>query len=422
VLSLAGGTVILGHRRLALVDRAGGGQPIASEDGAVVAVVNGELYDDRDTLRKRLELRGHRFATCSDSELLVHLFEEDGPEGVAELRGEFAFALWDRRDGALWLGRDPFGVKPLHYARIRNGVVAASEAKALFAFGVPAAWDGAAFLHAIHHQYLPPRRSLFAGVETVSPGTLVRIDRNGRVEERRYFALPLLSEEDTSPATTFEERASLLRESLAASVRLRLRGEHDVAFALSGGLDSAAVVALARPHLGARRPACFGVVFDRAPYDERDAMRVTARHLDVDLHEVEVDEASLLELLPASVRAAEGLASNGQLPAKLALARAIRAAGFPVVLTGEGADEALLGYAHLRAEASRHGPGRDAALASIGKGPRRLARVDVARLTDLRIRPKLADCTAGTHADLPRCEGCSRAGDHTAPRGPMARA
>ncbi|MEZ6015956.1 MAG: asparagine synthase (glutamine-hydrolyzing) [Planctomycetota bacterium] len=364
--SLAGGRVALGHRRLALVDRVGGAQPLASEDGQVVAVVNGELYDEGDVLRRRLEARGHRFATGSDSELLVHLYAARGSEAVAELRGEFAFALFDARAGALWLGRDRFGVKPLVWAETAAGIVAASEAKALFELGVAPAWDGASFMHALHHQYLPPRASLFAGVQTLAPGTTLRVDLRGRRQERRYWRLPLLAGPQGTPSSSsFAERARALRAALDEAVRVRLRGDRSVAFALSGGLDSASIVALARPHLAGRRAQCFGVTFASAPYDERAAMRATARHLDVDLHEVEVGADDLLGALPDSVRGSEGLASNGQLPAKLLLARALRAAGHAVVLTGEGADEALLGYAHLRADHRGDGAAGRAQLAAL---------------------------------------------------------
>ncbi|MBA2664103.1 MAG: asparagine synthase (glutamine-hydrolyzing) [Bradymonadaceae bacterium] len=338
------GTVGLGHVRLAVIDPLSGAQPIASEDAAVVAVVNGEFYDF-ERIRGELEWRGHRFATGSDSEVLVHLYEERGVACLEELRGEFAFVLWDSRRRRLFAARDRFGIKPLCFASTATGLYLASEAKALFAAGVRARWSAEAFLHAAHHQYLPPDLTLFEGVAQLRPGHFL-LASAGEVRTQAYWDIdfPMLSEPAKIDAQPAIER---LRELLDEAVSLRLRADVPVACALSGGLDSSAIVALAARR--ARRPvACFGVSFEASAYDERGFAEQVAAHVGAEFHAVEVSQRDLVENLEQAVYFSEGLAINGHLSAKFLLSKAIAAAGFKVVLTGEGADEALAGYAHFR--------------------------------------------------------------------------
>jgi len=341
LIELAGGRVWLGHRRLALVDIAGGRQPIANEDATVWAVVNGEIYDD-DRLRHGLEARGHVFRCRSDSELLVHLYEEYAEACVERLRGELAFVLFDVRRGRLLAGRDRFGVKPLLYAWQLGRLLIASEAKALFALGVPARWDDRGVAHAMAHQYLPPARTLFAGVNALPPGCLLEARPGAAPVVRPYYVLAPPAPIKLPLAST----AAAVRERLREAVRLRLRADVPVGIYLSGGLDSAAALALAvRERSGLR---AFGVVFEHAPYDEGALAAETAAALGVPFEPVPVRQRDLIDGLEAAVQVAEGLAINGQLVAKHRLAAAARAAGIGAVLTGEGADEAFLGYPHLR--------------------------------------------------------------------------
>lgn len=333
-----GDGVWLGHRRLAIMAPDDGAQPLASEDGRVHAVVNGEFYGF-EAVRRDLEARGHRFATRTDSEILVHTYEDRGVDAIADLRGEFAFVLHDREANRLVAARDRFGVKPLVYAEHRGGLVLASKPSALFALGVPAAWDAQAFLHAMTHQYLPPDRTLFAGVRRVPPGHVLTCAPGGAPALRPY-ATPF----PTTPALEGPDAEAALEAALVAAVQDRLQADAPVALALSGGLDSALVAAIAAR---SRPITTFGVDFDRPPYAEAAAARDVAAHIGADHHVVPVRAADLLDTLPEAVALTEGLAINGQLPAKLALARAIRAAGFEVVLTGEGADELFFGYPHL---------------------------------------------------------------------------
>ncbi|MBI4423062.1 MAG: asparagine synthase (glutamine-hydrolyzing) [Elusimicrobia bacterium] len=333
----------LGHARLSLVDLEGGAQPLASEDGAIAAAVNGELYDDA-RLRAGLEARGHRFRTRSDSELVVHLYEEEGAALVSRLRGEFAFVLWDERRQELLAVRDRFGVKPLCYALHDGRLLVASEAKALFAAGAPAAWDLDALYHAASLQFPPPGRTLFAGVRQVPPGGRLLADWRG-VRLERYWDLDFPSEAADGPGGA--GAASELSRRLEEAVRLRLRADVPVACCLSGGIDSSAVFALACRH-APRPPDCFTVSFAEAAYDELGLAAETARRAGATLHALRVTDGDLASALPDAVYHAEGLAVNAHLAAKFLLSRSVRDAGFKIVLTGEGGDEALAGYPHFQ--------------------------------------------------------------------------
>ncbi len=333
--------VALGHARLAVIDLAGGAQPIANEDGSIVAVVNGELYDF-EARRAELEARGHRFATRSDSELLVHLYEERGLDCFAELRGELACLLWDGRKRRLIAARDRFGVKPLVYAHHAGALWLASEAKALFAAGVPARWDPISVGQALAHQYHAPARTLFAGVAELPPACLLVTDATG-IQVASYFDGTPREQGPVDERDVIEQ----LRASLVDAVATRCRADVPIAAYLSGGLDSSLVVALAAQ----RTPVtAFGIAFDHAPYDEHRDAAAFAAELGIAFHPVRVSQDSVLDLLPEAVAHTEGLCINGQLAAKWVLARAVRDAGFKVVLAGEGADEVCYGYAHLVAD------------------------------------------------------------------------
>ncbi len=340
------GLVGLGHRRLAVLDLEGGAQPLSSEDGNVTAVVNGELYGF-SAIRAGLLARGHVFRTGGDSEILVHLYEEEGPSALRHLRGEFAFLLWDQRRRRLFAARDRFGIKPLSYGLHGGALHLASTAKALFAAGFPAAWDHAALFQASSLQYPLPGRTLFRGISQLPPGHYL-LAWPGGVSVHRYWDMDYPASQTREPA-----RAELtLLERTGDAVRVRLRADVPVAFQLSGGIDSSAVVALAARELGAGLP-CFTVGFDEADrdqagYDEAELAAEVARHVGARHHVIRVGGDDIARHFEASVTAGEGLAINGHITAKYMLSRAIREAGYKVVLTGEGADEVLCGYAHLR--------------------------------------------------------------------------
>lgn len=339
------GSVGLGHRRLALVDLEGGAQPLVHAGSRpIVAVVNGELYDEGGRLRAQLEAKGHRFATRSDSELLVHLYREHGLTCVDHLRGEFAFLLWDAQEGQLVAARDRFGIKPLVFARFGGGLHFASETKALFELGLARRWDEACLAAAFSQQSLPLGKTLFAGVEELPPGHLLIATRE-ELKIRRYWDLDLPAE----PEAAADERELIeeFRRRLAVSVALRRRGDTPVAYCLSGGVDSNSVLALGADD--ARSPLdAFTLSFEDADYDELALAEQGAAAQCARLHCITVSPLDVLDQLDDAVQHGEGLTINGQLSAKFMLSRALCEAGYKVALTGEGSDEMLMGYAHLR--------------------------------------------------------------------------
>jgi asparagine synthase (glutamine-hydrolysing) len=320
----------LGSTRLAVMGGDDGRQPLSNETGTVHAVVNGEFYDF-ERLRMNLEGKGHVFRTRADSELLVHLYEEHGFDCLRHLRGEFALVLWDDEKKVLFAARDRFGIKPLHVARSGNAWWFASEIKALLAAGVTASWDIETLRHCLVHQYPRADETLFLGVRQIPPASALVIDGQD-AREFRYWQ-PSFDDQTIGA----DEIRALLEEAVA----LRMRCDVPVACALSGGVDSSAIAVIASSHRPVR---CFSVAFEGPGYDE-------SALLPADSTMVRVTRRDQALQLPAAVAQSEGLAINGQLVGKFMLSRAIHEAGFKVVLAGEGADEAFLGYAHLQHDA-----------------------------------------------------------------------
>jgi asparagine synthase (glutamine-hydrolysing) len=335
----------LGHRRLSIIDLSTGGQPLLNARGDIAAVVNGEFYDHR-RIRAELEAKGHRFKTRSDSEILLYLYEEHGTDCLKYLRGEFAFILWDGRKKLIFAARDRFGIKPLCHAQDAGGALyLASEAKAIFAAGFGAAWDHDAFFHACAAQYTPVDRTLFAGVRQVPPGHFLIRDGKGLVLHK-YWDIDY-PPEPISALKSDAEWLELFESMFADAVRLRLQADVPVCAHLSGGLDSSAIAAYAARTQG--RPLdCFTVSFGEEGYDELPVAREMAEKLGASLHVVRVSQDDIVRAIPEAVAYSEGLSINGHLAGKFMLNRAIRAAGFKVALSGEGADELLAGYPHLR--------------------------------------------------------------------------
>lgn len=343
----ADASVGLAHARLAIIGLNDGPQPVANEDETILAVVNGEFYDF-ERYRADLIARGHRFSTETDSEILVHLYEEYGVECLQFLRGEFAFVLWDANNHKLFAARDRFGIKPLVYARTEHGGVAfASEAKALFAAGIASGWDAESFFHAANLQYVMPDRTLFAGVLQLKPGHLLLIDDSSvRVESYWDLDYPVDSQDDFSDSDVI---VASFKRKLTDSIRLRLRADTPVCCHLSGGLDSASITGIAS-ELSAQPLHCFSVTFEEEQYDEFAIAQRMAAHVGANFHPVAVSQQDILEHLADAAYYSEGLAVNGHLTAKYLLHKEIRRSGFRVTLSGEGSDELLAGYAHLRAD------------------------------------------------------------------------
>jgi asparagine synthase (glutamine-hydrolysing) len=338
------GPVELVHTRLAIVDVEGGRQPLSSEDGAITAVVNGEIYNHAD-LRAELERRGHTWATRSDSEAIVHAYEEFGLDCLRRFNGIFAFALWDDRRGRLLIARDPFGVKPLYWWSDGSRLAAASEVGALLAAGLPVAdLDEVALDHYLTWRFVPAPRTLFRGVSKLPPGSyLVAEDGAVRVESYRQPPGPPI--EDATPA----ELADELRDRIVAAVKRQTMADVPYGTFLSGGVDSAAVVSsLVRS--GEKAPLTFTIGFPDfgGALDERAAAAQTAARLGTRHRSTAMGSADYsAAMAEAAVRLEEPCGSHA-VPALLELSR-LAARHVKVVLAGQGADEPLGGYYRAQA-------------------------------------------------------------------------
>ncbi|GAB3786272.1 asparagine synthase (glutamine-hydrolyzing) [Dyella agri] len=334
----------LAHARLAVIDLVTGAQPIANERGNVWTVFNGEIFNYR-TLRAELEQRGHRFATQSDTEVIVHLYEEHGDRFVEHLNGDFAIALWDGERRRLVLARDRCGVRPLYFTRAAGRLWFGSEIKALLACAPGRARiDPAGLAQSFTYWGPIDPGSVFAGVESLPPGHLLAIESDGRESLGRYWDWSFPGRETPSQRwRSVEHAAAELRELLTDAVRLRLQADVPLGAYLSGGLDSSAVVALMR-EAGATRLRSFSIAFDDAEFDESEQQQAMVRHLDCEHSTLRCTRRSIGEAFPALVRHAEApILRTAGVPLML-LAQQVRQDGYKVVLTGEGADEVFGGY------------------------------------------------------------------------------
>lgn len=338
------GRVGLGHARLSIIDLTTGDQPIASEDESRRVIVNGEFYDYEKT-QKELEHAGHRLRTRSDSEIALHLYEDYGVHCLQKLRGEFAIILWDEKNRTLFAARDRFGIKPLFYAFHGGRLYFASEAKALFAAGVPARWNAEAIYHSLEfggHQ----SRTLFKDVFQIPPGHYL-IATESRFQLYKYWDLDYPKELEAAPARTESEYTEEFRKILDEAVRIRLRADVPVGCYLSGGIDSCAILGLAAPHHPEPIRA-FTLSFDRAEYDESQVAREMAAKAGAEFNPIPVCQNDIADNFQGAICQAETLCVNAHGVAKYLLSRAVNKAGYKVVLTGEGSDEMLGGYLHFR--------------------------------------------------------------------------
>lgn len=360
--------VALGHARLSIIDLTTGDQPIANEDETLHIIVNGELYGF-EPIQKELEEKGHRLRTRSDSEIALHLYEDFGAHCLHRLRGEFAIILWDSVNKTLFAARDRFGIKPLFYA-IHEGILyLASEVKALFAAGVPARWNGDSLYDAVEfggHQ----TRTLFEGVFQIPPAHYM-VATEKRIQLNKYWDFDYPKIGDTAPQRSDVEYAEEFRHAFEESVRIRLRADVPVGCYLSGGIDSCSILGLAARHH--QQPIrAFTLTFDRPEYDEGAVAKEMAARVNAEYFPVPIRLDDLADHFSDAIRQAEALCVNAHGVAKYLLSRAVRDAGYKVVLTGEGSDEILGGYLHF---------GRDMMLSSAGRQtqggssatPRRLA-------------------------------------------------
>jgi asparagine synthase (glutamine-hydrolysing) len=335
---------VLGHRRLAIIDLLGGHQPLFNENRDVGVVLNGEIYNYRE-LRRELTSFGHTFVTASDTEAIVHAYEQWGDSFVERLQGMFAFVIWDERQRRMILGRDRFGVKPLYYAEPdRDHLLFASEIKALFAHpGVSRSLNSARLAEYLMFRSIVGEETLFTGIKEVLPGTLMTL-QDGRRNVWRYWS-PVARSNREEAATASVERG---RELLDDSVLSRLVSDVALGTITSGGLDSSLVSAIAAEHtdhsidtfcVGFRAPAT-----DERPFARLVSQQIGSRHHDIEVAPTEIER----ELDSLTWAHDEPLTHPNSVPMHLIFREAKERADVTVLLSGEGADEVFGGYEWYR--------------------------------------------------------------------------
>jgi asparagine synthase (glutamine-hydrolysing) len=340
------GGVGLAHVRLSIVDLQGGSQPMANEDGRVVITFNGEIYNHVG-LREALTRRGHVFRTRSDTEVLVHGYEEWGFDVVYRLNGQFAFAIHDGRNDLVFLARDRFGVRPLFHTEQRGSLIFASEMKAIFASGLALpSPDHRGIDQVFTFWGARAPATVFEGVRALEPGSCA-VWKDGRLVSRRWF-IPAYEETELEPRTALAE----LDEQLRSAVALRMRADVPVGAYLSGGLDSSATTTLASSMspIGLKT---FSIAFDDPALNEAVYQLELAASLGTVHAMREIGPGDIARVFPEVVRHAETPLLRTAPAPMLLLARLVRERGIKVVLTGEGADELFLGYDLFKEAAAR---------------------------------------------------------------------
>jgi asparagine synthase (glutamine-hydrolysing) len=329
----------LAHARLSIIDLEGGWQPIHNEDESLWIVFNGEIFNYLE-LRETLEKQGHRFSTHSDTEVIVHLYEQHGADCLRHLNGQFAFAIWDKNRERLFLARDRVGIRPLFYTRVDGALLFASEIKSLFADPRVSREIDPLALDQIFTLWMTiPPRTVFRGVLELPAGHYMVCER-GREEITRYW------DPDFSPAfdTRSEaEWAEELLELLLDSTRLQLRADVPVGAYLSGGLDSSVIATLIKRFTDTP-VRTFSVTFHDETYDESGYQREVIEHLHTDHSTVQCSYEDIGEIFPRLIWHTEKPILRTAPAPLMMLSRLVRESGYKVVLTGEGSDEILAGY------------------------------------------------------------------------------
>ena len=345
----------LASRRLSIVGLADGQQPVTNEDGNVTAVFNGELFDHMEK-RAALEARGHRLVKHSDTEIIPHLWEEHGAGMWERLRGQFAIAVWDERQRRLMLGRDRFGICPLYWSRQGDWLLFASEIKALLASGmVEARPDRHGIDHIFSFAALPGPITCFENVQLLRAGHFLEIapgDERGHapeIHDRPYWQMDFPDLGDEEQGENPKKLVDQFEELMLKAVDTRLKADVPVGSYLSGGVDSSMIAALAC-HLKGSAINTYTIRVDRPELDELDAANLVARHIKTKPPIVqEFRDEDAIKTYPSLIRAAEVPVIDTSCAALLQLAQRVHANGQKVVLTGEGADEWLVGYPWYKA-------------------------------------------------------------------------
>jgi len=341
----------LGHLRLSIIDLESGCQPIHNEDETLWIVYNGEAFNYVE-LRRQLQEQGHRFYTTSDTEVILHLYEEEGPRCVERLNGQFAFALWDSRRRELFLARDRVGIRPLHYTSHEGRLIFASEVKSIFAVpGVRRELDPVSLDQVFTFWTVLPGRTAFQDVYELPPGHYLRVSQ-GAVEVKKYWEIPIYSRQEQLPLPV-EALCERIQDLLIDAIRIRLRADVTVGGYLSGGLDSSGIAALVARRFNADLNT-FGIRFEQAHFDEGVHQEQMVSFLGTHHRELRATPELIGRLFAQTLWHCEKpLLRTAPVPL-YALSGVVHDAGLKVVLTGEGADEVFGGYDIFKEAKIRH--------------------------------------------------------------------
>src|ERR1035441_6454933 len=332
----------IGMRRLSIIDLSTGHQPLSNEDGSVWIVFNGEIYEYQE-LRADLMARGHRFQTSSDTETLVHLYEQEGVEGLKRLRGMFAFAIWDARQSRLLLARDRFGKKPLYYAVLPTGIYFGSEISCLREAGVPLEPDPEALRLYFQFNYIPDPLTAFRAVRRLPAGSWLTWER-GAVQQGRYWRMPAPVAEP-APGLSHAETIVRVREKFDEAVRIRMIADVPLGAFLSGGIDSSSIVA----SMAMQSPEpvrTFSIGFEESRFNELPFAAMVAKKYGPDHHEIVVRPDSIGIISKFARHFGEPFADPAAIPTFIMSEFAARSV--KVALSGDGGDELFGGYTSLR--------------------------------------------------------------------------
>jgi asparagine synthase (glutamine-hydrolysing) len=334
--------IAMGHARLSIIGIGDGTQPIGNEDGTLWVVYNGEVFNYPE-LKADLKKKGHVFLTGTDTEVLLHLYEEHGPDMLPLLNGQFAFAIWDSRKEELFLARDRVGIRPLHYCRAGDKFLFASEIKALFVDpAVPRELDLQALSQVFTFWTTLTPKTIFRDIHELQPGHFLLVKEGRIIRHEQFWTLPYYPPESVRHST-FACAVEELRELLTDAIRIRLRADVPVGAYLSGGLDSSIITSLISGTFN-NSLRTFSIGFKDEAFDETPFQREMVRHLGTDHSSLMIDNADIRDNFPDVVRHCEKpILRTAPVPMYL-LSRLVRDNRFKVVLTGEGADEIFGGY------------------------------------------------------------------------------
>jgi len=333
------GSVGLAHARLSILDLGGGNQPMCNEDKTVWIIFNGEIFNYVE-LRETLIKKGHRFQTQSDTEVIIHLYEEKGEDCVQELNGQWAFAIWDARHQRLFLSRDRLGVRPLFYTRTSDGFLFGSEIKSLFTVpSVQRAVDVEALDELFTFWVTLPPRTFFSGISELPPGHSLVLER-GEMHVRPYWGLDFHS---SIGAERAKEACEMLLDLLLDATRIRLRSDVPVGAYLSGGLDSTLVAALVKK-LGTTHLRTFSVAFEDKAFDESGFQKEASEFLQTEHRYIFCSSQDIGRVFPEVLWHTEKPVLRTAPAPLFLLSKLVREQGYKVVLTGEGSDEIFGGY------------------------------------------------------------------------------